>query len=293
VKFRFVVLLAALSVFAGCAVQPLRDDTRPPEPSTSVSAPAPTPQIVVPIPDIVTPTPSATPPVADPEPSQTPEIAPVDPEKVDCRKQKCVALTIDDGPSPYSEKVLTILKKKNVKATFFLMGKKVKLYPNAVKHMAEQGHLVQNHSYSHPEFWKMSADQITSQLKRTNKLIKAQTGKTPILFRPPYGETNATIRKVGKQLKMAQILWDVDPNDWRDQDTDLVVKRVLKKVKPGSIVLTHELYMTTLKAYPIIIDKLRAKGYVFVTVDQIIGAKPTPGKNYSQGVAPSSKKKSK
>jgi peptidoglycan/xylan/chitin deacetylase (PgdA/CDA1 family) len=203
-----------------------------------------------------------------------------------------VALTIDDGPSPLSDKVLDILAAKDVKATFFVMGSRVKQYPKAVKRMGAEGHSVQNHSYSHPQFWKMSADQIRSQLQRTNKLVKQQTGQQPTLFRPPYGQTNATIRKVGKELGMAQVLWNVDPNDWKDKDANTVVKRVLSGVKPGSIVLTHGLYPSTLEAYPIIIDKLRAKGYAFVSIPELVGKTPKPGANYSSGVKPKAKAKS-
>jgi peptidoglycan/xylan/chitin deacetylase (PgdA/CDA1 family) len=224
-------------------------------------------------------------------PSETPPpSAPVDTTKVNCKKQKCVALTIDDGPSPLSGKALDILAKKNVHATFFLMGSRVEQYPKAVKRMGAEGHSVQNHSYSHPQFWKMSADKIRSQLSRTSNLIKKQTGVQPTLFRPPYGQTNATVRKIGKDLGMAQVLWNVDPNDWKDKDTDTVVKRVVSAIKPGSIILTHELYPSTLAAYPIIIDKLREKGYNFVTIPELVGKTPKPGVNYSSGVKPSSKK---
>jgi peptidoglycan/xylan/chitin deacetylase (PgdA/CDA1 family) len=210
---------------------------------------------------------------------------------VNCKKQKCVALTIDDGPSPLSDAVLDALAKKNVKATFFVLGSRVKKYPKAVKRMAAEGHSVQNHSWSHPEFWYMSSSRIRTQLSDTNKLIKKYTGVTPTLFRPPYGETNKTVRNVGKNLKMAQVLWDVDPNDWKDRDAKTVTNRVVKAVKPGSIILTHGLYQSTIDAYPKIIDKLEAKGYVFVTIPELVGEKPKPGKNYSSGVKPSTKKK--
>jgi peptidoglycan/xylan/chitin deacetylase (PgdA/CDA1 family) len=221
------------------------------------------------------------------EPPSEPTGEPVSaPPKVNCKKQKCVALTIDDGPSPLSGKVLDALAAKDVKATFFLMGSRVEQYPKAVKRMGAEGHSVQNHSYSHPQFGKMSADRIRGQLQSTNKLIKKQTGVQPTLFRPPYGQTNATVRKIGKELGMAQVLWSVDPNDWKDKDTDTVVQRVVGATKPGSIILTHELYPTTLAAYPIIIDKLRAKGYTFVTIPELVGVTPKPGVNYSSGVKP-------
>jgi peptidoglycan/xylan/chitin deacetylase (PgdA/CDA1 family) len=282
-RARIIAGVSALALLGGCALtQPA--ETEPALAQQTTTTPTYSPAIMLPDP---TPTPTATTPTTTPTP--TPTVTPTTVEvaaDVDCTVAKCIALTIDDGPSERSGKVLDTLKKYNVKATFFLVGNRIGNYTAAVKRMGAEGHSVQNHSYSHPEFWYMSSAQIKSQLTKTSKLIKKYTGTAPTMYRPPYGESNKTVRKVGKNLGLAQVLWDIDPKDWKDRDADTVAKRVIKNAKPGSIILTHGLYSSTIKAYKKFIPELQAKGYVFVTVDQLFPKGMKAGTNYACQAAP-------
>lgn len=110
--------------------------------------------------------------------------------------------------------------------------------------------------------------------------MRQTTGQRTTLMRPPYGATNQTVRSVEGRLGLAEILWSVDPQDWKDRNTATVTQRVLAAAKPGAIVLMHDIHPTTVAAAPAIIDGLRKRGYRLVTVSQLLG-KPTPGRTYS------------
>ena len=251
-----------------------------PTPSPSVDL---TPEPATPVVYVPQSTPSVTSPSVTPPPVEPAKPIPPQPAgPYDCAKVKCVALTFDDGPNPATTpKLLDILKENGVHATFFVQGNRATLNKSIVTRIAAEGHVVGNHSYSHPQFWYMDAAGIRSQITRTNTLIKKATGKRPVLLRPPYGESNPTIRSIAGQLGMAQILWSVDPLDWKDKDANTVATRVQKMVKPGAIVLSHDLYPTTVEAYKTIIPALRAKGYVFVTVPQLLKSLKS-GTSYSE-----------
>lgn len=218
------------------------------------------------------PAPAATPPPETKQPA-TP---------VNCAKRKCLALTFDDGPMPETEKLLDMLKKQHVPVTFFVVGEQAKAHPGVLRRMVAEGHVIGNHSFSHPEFWKISAASVKSQLSRTTSAIRKATGKKVTLFRPPYGESNATIRSIAGKQGLCQILWSVDSLDWRYRDAKKVANRVLKLARPGAIVLSHDIYPTTRKAWATAIPKLKKKGYVFVTVPQLLGSRIKPGRTYSQ-----------
>lgn len=252
--------------FGQLAVPP--DDTPTPDPTTSTPT-SPPPNVTAP--NVTTPPPAVTPPTV---PAHQPAAK-------KCRKAKCVALTFDDGPSADSGRLLDTLKAKGVKATFFVLGQRVKEHPAAVRRMVKEGHVVGNHSYSHPEFWPLKASVIASELTRTSKAIEHASGQKVTLLRPPYGECNDTVREVERELGLAQILWNVDSRDWATLDSAKTISTVLKQVKPGSIVLLHEIHQSTRDALPTLIDKLRKAGYTFVTVPELLG--PTkPGVSYSQ-----------
>ena len=299
-------MTSAVFVVAGCAVAPPSTGIHTPAASLDVSSASPQPS-VLPSPDETIPppmgvfpppsasaqTPSASPqtpaspqspaapstPATPPPTSAPPTSPPV--KTVDCRKHKCVALTFDDGPAASTADILTLLSKEKVHATFFLIGQNAKARPDLVKRMAAEGNAVGNHSYSHPHFSKMKAERIRDQLATTSTLIENATGVKVSLMRPPYGESNKTIRSVEKELGLSQILWNIDPEDWRNRDSKVIAKRVVDKVRPGSIVLSHDIYPTTVKAYKTIIPALKKKGYVFVTVPELLGH-VKPGVNYSE-----------
>ncbi|AXG79722.1 polysaccharide deacetylase family protein [Streptomyces paludis] len=185
---------------------------------------------------------------------------------VDCRKVKCVALTFDDGPASYTNRLLGLLKDYDAKATFYVVGQNVASKPDLVRKEAAAGHQIGNHSWNHPDLTKLTTAQIKSQLSRTDKAVKDATGKSPTTLRPPYGAQNAKVRSAaGRPL----VNWSVDTLDWKHRDAAKVAAAVKKYTKPGDIVLMHDIHKTTVDAMPKILADLKSRGYRFVTVDQL------------------------
>ena len=141
---------------------------------------------------------------------------------------KKVALTFDDGPGSSTERLLDELQKRNVRATFFVVGEKVEEYPDTLRRMKEEGHIIGNHTYSHIQLTGVSCESAIEEVQKNSRVIEEITGERPLFLRPPYGECT---KKMKEQLDMFVVLWDVDPLDWSVQNTDLVTERVLKQVK--------------------------------------------------------------
>lgn len=182
--------------------------------------------------------------------------------------RKMVALTFDDGPHPvYTERLLDGLKKRNVKATFFLIGKSADKYPELVKRMAEEGHLIGNHTMDHVRLNHKTYEEAIEQICQSNQIISQITGQTPQYIRPPFGEWS---KELQEEVDMTAVLWDVDPVDWKVKNTEIVVKRILKNARDGDIILLHDVYGTSVDAALEIVDQMQAEGYEFVTVDEII-----------------------
>lgn len=181
---------------------------------------------------------------------------------------KKIALTFDDGPHPqYTPEMLAALKERDVKATFFLLGEEVEKYPEIVKEIYDQGHLIGNHSYKHEQLSKLSMKQACAQVNRTNELIYDVTGTYPSYVRPPFGDWH---EKLDCEVNMVEVLWDVDTLDWSSQNHAQIVNKVLKNVQENDIILMHDGYETSVTAAKEIIDALKKQGYEFVTVDEIL-----------------------
>jgi len=188
-----------------------------------------------------------------------------------------IAMTFDDGPSAtLTPKLLDLLAAHHIKATFFVIGENVAEHPEIVARAAREGHEIGNHSWSHPNFGKMSDQGVRSQLQRTDDAIKNATGQRPTLMRPPYGSiTPREKRWIHDEFGYRIILWDVDPLDWKRPGPAVVRSRILKETQPGSIVLSHDIHPGTIEAMPSTFDALEAKGFKFVTVSELIRmAKP-------------------
>ena len=188
-----------------------------------------------------------------------------------------------DGPGGDAEKkILKTLKKYGAVATFFYVGNRVEYDQENVRTAYEQGCEIANHSWDHSDLTGLSAKGVKSQLKRTNKAIKAITGVKPELFRPPYGSYNDDVMEAAD---MPAILWDIDTEDWRSRDAKAVFK-VIKKTKKldGKIILMHSIYGSTAKATAKIVPYLQKKGYQLVTVSELIkyktGEAPKAGHAY-------------
>ena len=201
---------------------------------------------------------------------------------VDCREAKCVALTFDAGPSEHSARLLDILEEERVPATFFLLGKRhIDTYPELVRRMADEGHEVASHTWTHRILTELEPDEIREELERTNDAVERLTGRRPTLMRPPQGRTNDTVHDISRELGLSEVLWSVTAKDYTTTDPDLITRRVLAQSSRDGIILLHDLYDGTVPAVPGIIDALKKRGYVFVTVPQLLApGKAEPGAVY-------------
>lgn len=181
---------------------------------------------------------------------------------------KYVALTFDDGPSRKCTSVLLDgLKERDVHATFFLMGKNIEGNEDIVKRMSDEGHLIGNHSYEHIQLTKAGPEAVCEAVEHTQKQIEAITGKRPEYIRPPYGDWNEELEE---EIGMTPVLWSVDSLDWKLKDTGKILRRVLKDVKDGDIILLHDIFSSSVEAALELIDILQKEGYVFVTADELL-----------------------
>jgi peptidoglycan-N-acetylglucosamine deacetylase len=193
--------------------------------------------------------------------------------------QPYIAMTFDDGPSSASTpRLLDILKQRNIKATFFLIGQNAASNPDIVRRILADGHEIGNHSWTHPQLSKLSDDRVTAEISKTQDAIKDASGFAPTLLRPPYGAITARQREwIESQFGLSIILWSVDPLDWKRPGVSVITQRILSEVHPGSIILSHDIHKQTVDAMPATLDGLIAKGYKFVTVTQLIAMnKPKP-----------------
>ncbi|MFH9983546.1 polysaccharide deacetylase family protein [Streptomyces sp. NPDC017179] len=171
-----------------------------------------------------------------------------------------VGLTFDDGPSnDRTPALLNALKQNGLRATMFNEGQFAASYPAQVRAQVDAGMWVGNHSYTHPHLVQQSQSQIDSELSRTQQAIAAAGGGTPKLFRPPYGETNSTLKSVEAKYGLTEIIWDVDSQDWNGASTDAIVQAV-SRLGNGQIILMHEWPANTLAAIPRIAQTLASKG---------------------------------
>lgn len=179
-----------------------------------------------------------------------------------------IALTFDDGPhKTYTKEMLDGLRKRNVKATFFLQGQCIEGNEELVQTMQEDGHLIGNHTFHHVELKKLSDSKAQEEVVTTCNEIYKVTGNYPVFVRPPFGSWK---KGLDFHVTMIPVLWNVDSRDWLLQDTPQIVSRVLKTVKDGDIILMHDCYATSVEAAMQIIDRLQEQGYEFVTVEELI-----------------------
>ena len=202
-----------------------------------------------------------------PKPAEKPKPAPAAPTPIVANKT--IALTFDDGPGPYTEKLLDILDKYDAKATFFLIGSKVSARANTLRRMQSRGHQLGNHSWSHPELNKISTEQLSSEIDRTNEAIRQATGVKPSILRPPYGAVNGVVLEQLRLRNMSSILWSVDTRDWADRNSQIVCSRAVAGARPGAVILMHDIHQTSVNAVPCILSSLKQQGYSFVTIQRL------------------------
>ena len=199
---------------------------------------------------------------------------PVDPQTVlqadsdFFQEPRQVALTFDDGPHKVcTPQLLDGLKERGVSATFFLMGENIEGNEDLVRRMKKEGHLIGNHSYRHIPLTHAGEDAVCEAIEKTEDLIETITGDRPEYLRPPYGDWNESLEC---RMDLTTVLWSVDSLDWKLKNTNQIVKRVKKNVNDGDIILMHDIFPTSVKAALQIIDELQARGYTFVTVEELL-----------------------
>lgn len=195
--------------------------------------------------------------------------------------QKVVALTFDDGPSPkWTTKILDVLKKEDVKATFFMLGEHVKKYPDVAVRVAAEGHDIENHSYTHHVLIYYKPEELEREIKDTEKEIQKVTGRVTHLFRPPKAWLTNEEKKEIKELGYTVVLWSLNSKDWVTFDEKYIVKYLLHHVRPGDIILFHDSGGTfsveggnrdeTVNSVGRLIERLKKRGYRFVTMTELL-----------------------
>lgn len=182
--------------------------------------------------------------------------------------ENVVALTFDDGPhGTYTSELLDGLKQRGVVASFFVLGEHIEGNEELILRMKEEGHLIGNHTFSHVKLDTLSDSAACDEVRRTCEAIEAVTGEKVEYIRPPYGDYSEELECM---INLNKVLWTVDPQDWNTTDTNAIVRHVVNNVKDGDIILLHDIYPSSVAAALRIVDELKARGYIFVTVDDIV-----------------------
>ena len=187
------------------------------------------------------------------------------------RLDKCISISFDCAWGvDYTDKLLEIMEKENVKCTFFMVEFWAKKHPDYVKKISDAGHEIGTHSATHPHMNKLSNKDIEKELTTSISVIEEITGKKVTLFRAPFGEYNDNVIEVAQSLNLSTIQWDVDSLDWKNYSASKIRERVLSKVKRGSIVLFHNQGKHTAEALTSIIKSLKGDGFTFCTIGDLI-----------------------
>ncbi|MDP2064268.1 MAG: polysaccharide deacetylase family protein [Phaeovulum sp.] len=188
-------------------------------------------------------------------------------------EQPLVALTFDDGPHPvHTPRLLDILKERGVIATFYLIGRSVRAFPDVARRIAAEGHEIGNHTWSHPELWGLGDYDVLREIDRTNEVIWRTVGLLPVTMRPPYGAiTRYQSRMLHDTRLLPTVMWSVDPSDYRRPGPDVVASRIITKARSGAIVLAHDIHGPTVDAMPATIDGLRERGFSFASMSSLLG----------------------
>lgn len=233
-----------------------------------------------------TPTPSPTPsPSPTPEPTPTPTPEPLSVDNIDPNKP-IVALSYDDGPSSNTASILETLEKYGAHATFFMVGENIDMHPDWVKMVYESGNEVANHTVNHKNLNTLSAEDIRKEVENNQSKLNSTLGlDKKYLVRPPYGNTNDTVKAT---VEHPMILWWVDTLDWKSKDPDAVLEEVKKATKDGAIILMHDLYSTTAEATKKVVPWLKEQGYQICSVSEMFaarGVKMENGKTYNSCIS--------
>lgn len=193
--------------------------------------------------------------------------------------EKVVALTFDDGPHPpYTGQILEVLREQQVPATFFILGRNAEKHPELLRRIVAEGHQLGNHTYNHVDLLKADRQTIAAEIDRTSEAIRSITGVPPRVVRPPHGFRDAVVMEMMAERGLKVVEWSVSSRDWTNPGVEVIVSRTVSKVRNGSVVLLHDgdgvaakaSRAQTVEATRRIIKELKAQGYRFVTVEDIL-----------------------
>jgi len=194
-------------------------------------------------------------------------------------RSKQLALTYDDGPNdPHTLRLLEVLAKHNVKATFFLIGRYVEQRPNIVREVVTAGHIVGNHTFSHPNLIFASAPQTRTQLQECQQAITRAIGQHSPLFRPPFGGRRPETLRIARSLGLLPVMWNVSAQDWKGYSADEIKQRIRRQLRGGDVILLHDGSHTgmgvdrsqTVIATDLLIPEAKSEGFEFVTIPEMI-----------------------
>lgn len=189
---------------------------------------------------------------------------------LDPRVQPAVALSFDDGPSEFTQQVIDLLTENDCRATFFMVGTNMDLYPDLVKAVYDSGNEVGLHTWRHNDLNEMSADAIVRNLQLCQNIVLAQTGATAKWLRPPYGRVGPSAYGACMALEMYIATWTIDSWDWKYQNAEKIYNEVIPQLANGAIILFHDTHATTVEALRTILPEIKARGYQVLTVDELM-----------------------
>ncbi|MCL2610414.1 MAG: polysaccharide deacetylase family protein [Defluviitaleaceae bacterium] len=206
----------------------------------------------------------------------TPEEVPIN------EPQKLVALTFDDGPGPYTDRLLDFFSEHNVVATFYVMGSSIQRRPETLIRTARLGHEIGNHSWLHENLTEVGTRKALNTMRRTSDIILELTGERPRTARPPYGATDERVQNILRILGNPIVLWSVDTRDWETREVEAIYNHIINGAENGAIILMHDIHRTTYEAVKKAVPSLIEMGFGFATVSEILG-EMEPGEIYRRG----------
>lgn len=269
------ILLCAALTLCGCMQQASAAPSAEPEASEIPS------EVLAPVIEevVITPAPTSAPaptPELTPESTPEPEVG-IDPER------PMLALTFDDGPRAETERLLDAFAQYGGKGTFFVVGNAIGKYESTLKRIAEEGHELGSHTWSHVELKGLSQSEIAEQIDRTAQRVYDITGVQMTTLRPPYGAYDKNLKAVAAEKGIALINWSIDTEDWKRKDGVKVYEYIMETACDGAIILCHDRHSTTVDAMEQAIPALIEQGYQLVTVTELLtykGYTITPGEVY-------------